>query len=350
MCKLPQHPNIVDMPGMFIDDMLVTEEGLQKFPAAMPRKLNPELHYGRNKTLYLVMRRRNTHLQEYLASSEITMEMRCWMLAQLLEGVAHMGLHGIAHRDLKSDNVLVDLSAVGGVPRLEICDFGCCLAEDNKSMTVPFPTRDIYIGGNYWLMAPEIATATPGRDSCLDFSKSDLWASGAIAYEILGGENPFYPSKGNFQQQLSSRNYHEKDLPALPVGVPGPVKRLIKSLLHRDPKKRPSPTVAATVVQIVALEENESHNQRNHADEMKVISRKQKLCSSYVHGRSSNTVSAAIRKEKQKFSWLMLHSLAMVCQLIFGSQSEFWDIKSVMNFLLLSRLNYADFRAALMFF
>lgn len=36
------------------------------------------------------------------------------MLAQLLEGVTHMGQHGIAHRDLKSDNVLVDVSETGG--------------------------------------------------------------------------------------------------------------------------------------------------------------------------------------------------------------------------------------------
>ena len=55
--RLPPHPNIVDMPGIFVDDMLVTEEGLKKFPAAMPQKLDPKNFDGRNKTLYLVMRR-----------------------------------------------------------------------------------------------------------------------------------------------------------------------------------------------------------------------------------------------------------------------------------------------------
>lgn len=61
-----------------------------------------------------------------------------------------------------------------------------------------------------------MVTAVPGPDSFLDFSKSDLWAVGAIAYEILGGENPFYPSQGHLREQLSSRHYTEEDLPPLP--------------------------------------------------------------------------------------------------------------------------------------
>lgn len=254
MKRLPPHPNIVDMPGMFVDDMLVTEEGKRNFPAALPHRLNPELYWGRNKTLYLVMKRRSTHLQDYLATHNITMETRCLMLAQLLEGVAHMWEHGIAHRDLKSNNVLVDEPSCGGPCRLEICDFGCCLAEENKSLKVPFPTHDTYMGGNSWLMAPEVVTAVPGPNSYLDFSRSDLWAAGAIAYEILGGENPFYLNKGSNRPQLSSRSYREDELPCLPESVPDVVKRLVKSLLSRDPRKRPSPRVAATVAQMVVLE------------------------------------------------------------------------------------------------
>ncbi|CAG5118453.1 unnamed protein product [Candidula unifasciata] len=359
--RLPPHPNIVEMPGIFVDDMLVTEEGLRKFPAALPHRLNPELHYGRNKTLYLVMRRRSTHLRDYLANNEIPMETRCLMLAQLLEGVSHMGQHGIAHRDLKSDNVLVDVPDAGGVPRLEICDFGCCLVAENKSLVIPYPTRDMYIGGNSWLMAPELVTATPGSDSFLDFSKSDLWAVGAIAYEILGGENPFYPSRGHERKQLSSRSYTEEDLPALPGDVPSPVKRLVKALLCRDPRKppprhapigpwacgRPSASVAATVVQMVVLDSGGCRN--SHTGRIGRIARKTALNGRKTNNKRLTQLSDALYKERQKFMWVMVQSLSMLCRLIFGSQSENWDVKSVMNFMLLSRLNYADFREALKF-
>lgn len=67
------------------------------------------------KIFFNIIFRRSTHLRDYLAKHDVPMEYRCVMLAQLLEGVAHMGNHGIAHRDLKSDNVLVDVPSGGGM-------------------------------------------------------------------------------------------------------------------------------------------------------------------------------------------------------------------------------------------
>ena len=58
-------------------------------------------------------------------------------------------------------------------------------------------------------MAPEIKTAVPGPDSILDYTKADLWAAGALAYEIFGAVNPFYG-------YLDARHYSEEDLPVLP--------------------------------------------------------------------------------------------------------------------------------------
>lgn len=126
------------------------------------------------------------------------------MLLQLLEGVDHMCRQGIAHRDLKSDNILLEfdcsknskteiyyatvdrnhtylnicvtvalcLSIVytfgiilqyntvfcfkAGCPRLVITDFGCCLAED-FGLKLPFNSRHVNRGGNGCLMAPEVS-------------------------------------------------------------------------------------------------------------------------------------------------------------------------------------------------
>ncbi|XP_059142187.1 serine/threonine-protein kinase Pink1, mitochondrial-like [Physella acuta] len=337
--RLPPHPNIVDMPGIFVDDMLVTEEGLQKFPAAMPQKLDPGRFFGRSKTLYLVMRRRNTHLRDYLANNEVDMRTRCLMLAQLLEGVSHLRKHGIAHRDLKSDNILVDVPSDGGTPRLEICDFGCCLAEENKSMRIPFHTRDLYMGGNSWLMAPELVTETPGPGKFLDFCKSDLWAVGAIAYEIFGAENPFYPSKLNSSRRLKNVDYKEEELPPLPEDVPLPIKKLVRALLIRNPKKRPSASVAAAVVHMAMIESTDT------------------TCGSQVRNLCQPMVADKIfgksrppSKLQVKLNQVLFESLTLLCQLTFSKDSETWDIVSVMNFLFLSQLTYADFKEALKFF
>ena len=49
-------------------------------------------------------------------------------------------------------------------------------------------------------MAPEVANATPGLFSFIDYSKADVWAAGTLAYEMFGLENPFYNG-------LDSRTY-----------------------------------------------------------------------------------------------------------------------------------------------
>lgn len=46
--------------------------------------------------------------------------------------VAHLVSHGIVHRDMKSDNILVELPGKTGKtaytePRIALSDFGCCL-------------------------------------------------------------------------------------------------------------------------------------------------------------------------------------------------------------------------------
>ena len=51
-----------------------------------------------------------------------------------LVGVAFLKSVGVAHRDLKSDNLLLDLSGGPDYPRLVISDFGCCLADNNLGL------------------------------------------------------------------------------------------------------------------------------------------------------------------------------------------------------------------------
>lgn len=165
------------------------------------------------------------------------------MFLQLLEGVDHLCRQGIAHRDLKSDNVLLEFDRTG-CPRLVITDFGCCLAED-FSLKLPFNSLWVNRGGNGCLMAPEVATAVPGPGVTIDYSKADAWAVGAIAYELFGQPNPFYSAQG-----LESRSYQERNLPPLPDTVPADVQLVVKLLLRRNNQKRPSARVAANILHI----------------------------------------------------------------------------------------------------
>ena len=69
--------------------------------------------------------------------------------------------HCVAARDLKTDNLLVDMTAGRQQPQLVISDFGCCLAETSGALTVPFTSWDVDRGGNLALMPPEVGPPSP---------------------------------------------------------------------------------------------------------------------------------------------------------------------------------------------
>lgn len=120
-------------------------------------------------------------------------------------------------------------------PILVISDFGCCSADRSYGLQLPYTTFDMDKGGNAALMAPEIVSQRPGTFSVLNYTKSDLWAAGAIAYEIFGMHNPFYGGRG--YERLKSNTYKEEDLPDLPKTVPPIVRALVKNLLSPNPNR-----------------------------------------------------------------------------------------------------------------
>lgn len=99
---------------------------------------------------------------------------------------------------------------------------------------LPYTSYDVDKGGNTALMAPEIINQQPGTFSVLNYTKSDLWAAGTIAYEIFGCSNPFYDTKDG---KLRSGSYKEEELPVLPDEVPFLIKMLIGNCLKRKPNK-----------------------------------------------------------------------------------------------------------------
>lgn len=255
-CKpLPPHPNIVRIYNAFTDDVQALPESLSLYPDALPARINPH-GFGRNMSLFLVMKRYDTSLKEYLHKSPPNPKIAVMLLTQLLEAVCHMVSHEIAHRDLKADNVLLDLDDTGdSCPTLAVTDFGCCLADQVHGLSLPYTSADTDKGGNAALMAPEVSCADPGPFTYINYSKADVWAVGTLAYQLFGVDNPFHrinhPGQNSKAAKfLLSSSYSEADLPPLPDSVPHVVAKLVMEMLSRNPSKRVSAELAATVCQL----------------------------------------------------------------------------------------------------
>ncbi|XP_052219124.1 serine/threonine-protein kinase PINK1, mitochondrial-like isoform X2 [Dreissena polymorpha] len=82
-------------------------------------------------------------------------------------------------------------------------------------------------------MAPEVATAEPGRFVQLDYRKADAWSAGAVAYEVFGADNRFYNIGHG---RLDSRSYMLDELLPLSDYVPDVVQRVVAALLERESK------------------------------------------------------------------------------------------------------------------
>merc|ERR1712241_879357 len=239
--KITPHPNIVKMYTAFSDYIPELSESMELYPHALPPRINPQ-GFGRNMSLFVIMKSYKYNLRRFLDEKNQNLPWRSSLiiLTQILEGLVHLSRFKVAHRDLKSDNIL--MSDCGG--EVVLTDFGCCYANSDFGFKCPYTTEDVDRGGNAALMAPEVANATPGLFSFIDYSKADVWAAGTLAYEIFGLENPFYNG-------LDSRTYMSDELPSLSERVPIVIENLVKYLLEKNPLHRPNADEAASICHIL---------------------------------------------------------------------------------------------------
>ncbi|MET7735039.1 serine/threonine-protein kinase [Streptomyces sp. NPDC005402] len=147
------------------------------------------------------------------------------IVADVADGLAAAHATGVVHRDVKPENILLDMQGPlgpGGAHPALLTDFGVA-----KLIDSPRRTRATKIIGTPDYLAPEIVEGLPPRASV------DIYALATVLYELLAGFTPF---GGGHPGAVLRRHVTETVVP-LP-GIPDELWQLIVQCLAKAPASR----------------------------------------------------------------------------------------------------------------
>ncbi|MBI1827593.1 MAG: serine/threonine protein kinase [Planctomycetes bacterium] len=197
---------------------------------------------------------RGQRLTTYAKARQLGARQRLELIARVCDAVQHAHQKGVIHRDLKPGNILVmeddndttSISASGartgssltsmiGVGQPKILDFGIARATDADFQAVTMHTSAGEILGTVQYMSPE---QVAGDFRSVD-TRSDVYALGVIAYELLAERLPYQVSRKMIHE--AARIIQDDDpvsLGAVSRVFRGDVETIISKAMEKDRVRR----------------------------------------------------------------------------------------------------------------
>ena len=176
-----------------------------------------------------------------------------FLFRQIILGIKYIHEQNIVHRDIKLENLLIDLNN-----NVKICDFGIGRKVASKSQLLYDQC------GTLMYMAPEILLST--KEKGYEGFPVDIWSSGISLYIMLSGTLPFNyknKKKGKEEEEENEENEEEESMsdkskskknddddnfelqysivykePKHIENISDEARDLLRGLLNKDPKKR----------------------------------------------------------------------------------------------------------------
>ena len=155
-----------------------------------------------------------------------------FLFKQIILGLQHIHSHNIVHRDVKLENILIDLNNT-----IKICDFGIGRVLSN-------PDDLLYDQcGTPMYMAPEILFSS--QDKGYKGFPVDIWSAGIALYIMLSGTLPFSVKKEDSLNDNKNKKKNWALKQAIMYSQPKKIEKisekakdLLHGLLNKDPDKR----------------------------------------------------------------------------------------------------------------
>ena len=138
------------------------------------------------------------------------------LFRQIIQGIRYIHSRGIVHRDIKLENILLDLNNI-----IKICDFGVGKLIKPNTILKDQCGTPVY-------MAPEILKGNGYKGFPVD-----VWSAGVALYIMLSGTLPFNKDKDH-DLEYSILNNNIKEI----KDISDEGNNLLKNILEKDPNKR----------------------------------------------------------------------------------------------------------------
>jgi len=256
LALVPSHDNIVRLFCEFIDE--ITEEIRSHLPVALQQYAVENARDGttRNRrTQYVLLEYFDRNLKQFLDFTfpppvHVPASMVTRMLVHVGSALLHLETQRVVHRDIKLDNILVELDPndTTNIKRCVLSDFGTAVQlDENLCLSVPSipPYFRVDGWGNLPHTAPELHLqlynaahqVAEGR-VVFNYAKQAVFELGVLAFEIIVGRHPIpdYP-----HILRSTRAYGDSELPTITLeGIPVALGQMLRSAVAYNPNSRPT--------------------------------------------------------------------------------------------------------------
>ena len=147
-------------------------------------------------------------------------------MAELIVGLKFLHAERIAHRDIKPDNILIDING-----RIRISDFNVSLRVPLGKAGSELPHQDGW--GTRGYRAPEIYV----RKGAGRLFSCDWWSAGATFYEMITGEIP-YPIRDGEAPVDMLRRVYAGEFDEDKLGPEEDLRQFVRGLLMFEPRDR----------------------------------------------------------------------------------------------------------------